>query len=237
MEESVIRIYWQEHRLVLSGGGFDFKEGQSTEYNVATAKYATIPKYWSTDYRNPQGRYRVTKICREDSEEVKSANAFDVPWYLSSKSGHPYEDAGTGVYGAGMIVLDYPNNDDLARYTAAKESGELRIVWGAFCRNHLKPLYQDYARLHNVADYREVRIDGDYGNKTYPELLKEFPIIDPQAAFRLGVGIHGTNDPACVGEAKSAGCFRMHDKDLLKLMEAIEVGMSVEILPSSFYSM
>jgi lipoprotein-anchoring transpeptidase ErfK/SrfK len=44
------------------------------------------------------------------------------------------------------------------------------------------------------------------------------------------MAIHGTNDPKCIGHKISGGCVRMHNKDIVELIEKFaETGMDVII--------
>lgn len=43
------------------------------------------------------------------------------------------------------------------------------------------------------------------------------------------IGIHGTNDPACIGTLVSGGCVRLHNEDALALLDAVRVGTPVLI--------
>jgi len=236
MSERTVKIYTRERQLVVTENRSCFHDITIAIYPVATAKYSKLPKYWCTDYRNPSGSYKIKEIHQDGSNKLDTANAFHVPWYLSSKYRDRQEDAGTGLYGVGMIILDYPNTEDQSRYMAAQKSGMLKKIWFEFCKSHLEPIYQRYAQQEQIG-FDEVKMDGDYGPMTYNELIKEFPINDPEIAFRLGVGIHGTNDPECIGTDKTAGCFRMHNEDILSLMSLVEIGTPVEINPFSFVSM
>lgn len=42
-------------------------------------------------------------------------------------------------------------------------------------------------------------------------------------------GIHGTNNPASIGQAVSLGCIRMHNHDVENLYEYVEIGTPVSI--------
>ena len=44
-----------------------------------------------------------------------------------------------------------------------------------------------------------------------------------------GYGIHGTNSPRSIGGAKSHGCIRMRNRDVLELFDLVEVGDVVEL--------
>jgi hypothetical protein len=43
------------------------------------------------------------------------------------------------------------------------------------------------------------------------------------------IGIHGTNAPSSIGRAVSAGCIRMHNKDVIALYDKVMVGTPVHI--------
>ena len=47
-----------------------------------------------------------------------------------------------------------------------------------------------------------------------------------------GIGIHGTRLDHSIGKRASAGCVRMHNSDLLRLVPAVYVGMPVFVTPS-----
>lgn len=47
-----------------------------------------------------------------------------------------------------------------------------------------------------------------------------------------GIGIHGTNRDHSIGTRSSAGCVRMHNRDLLRLIPYIYIGMPVFITPA-----
>ncbi|QIZ68288.1 L,D-transpeptidase [Geobacillus subterraneus] len=51
-------------------------------------------------------------------------------------------------------------------------------------------------------------------------------------------GIHGTNNPASIGQYVSQGCVRMHNRDVEHLYERVPIGANVLILRSneSFYA-
>ncbi|MHB1652482.1 MAG: L,D-transpeptidase [Desulfitobacteriaceae bacterium] len=44
-------------------------------------------------------------------------------------------------------------------------------------------------------------------------------------------GIHGTNNPASIGQAISKGCIRMHNRDVEALFEKVPTGTTVIINP------
>ena len=58
----------------------------------------------------------------------------------------------------------------------------------------------------------------------------------PYGAFWMGLskphyGIHGTNNPASIGQLVSHGCIRMYNKDVLELSKIVPVGTRVTIRP------
>jgi hypothetical protein len=86
-----------------------------------------------------------------------------------------------------------------------------------------------------------------------PELAAQFPQRDwilsrilwldgLQPGFNQGVGcdtyqryiyIHGTPDSEPMGVAKSHGCIRMHNRDIIELFELVTVGTLVNIVENS----
>lgn len=44
-----------------------------------------------------------------------------------------------------------------------------------------------------------------------------------------GYGVHGTNNPASIGQAVSKGCIRMHNHDVEALFQQVVVGTPVTI--------
>ena len=43
-------------------------------------------------------------------------------------------------------------------------------------------------------------------------------------------GIHGTNNPASIGQAMSSGCIRMYNHDVEELMDLIRIGTKVTLI-------
>ena len=73
--------------------------------------------------------------------------------------------------------------------------------------------------------------DGVYGPYAYG--LSGFSNVLTTFAGGPGViGIHGTNDPAGLGNDVSAGCIRMPNADIIKLVEQVQLplGVPVEII-------
>jgi lipoprotein-anchoring transpeptidase ErfK/SrfK len=46
---------------------------------------------------------------------------------------------------------------------------------------------------------------------------------------RKGYGIHGTNEPSSIGEARSHGCIRLRNRDIKQFFAMVRVGDTVEI--------
>ena len=44
------------------------------------------------------------------------------------------------------------------------------------------------------------------------------------------IGIHGTNEPASIGNAASHGCIRMHNNDVIDLYNIVPLGTVVQII-------
>lgn len=78
------------------------------------------------------------------------------------------------------------------------------------------------------------------GKKQTPTPTGQYTIINkspnpggPYGAYWLGFyphyGIHGTNNPSSIGKEISAGCIRMHNKDIRELAGFVSVGTPVII--------
>ncbi|WP_433957670.1 L,D-transpeptidase family protein [Cytobacillus horneckiae] len=48
---------------------------------------------------------------------------------------------------------------------------------------------------------------------------------------KAGYGIHGTNNPASIGQSVSKGCIRMHNHDVIELARIVPNGTKVIIRP------
>jgi len=226
-----VRVIPHDFQLIVLDGAIEI-----SRFPIAAARYNWTPKLWSNDYRNPVGIYKVAQLHTGESNILENMNSHFVPWYLSPTARNPYEDAGYGVYGSSMIITDYPNKLDRRRYEKAKENGELLKQWHHFCENHLLPIYVHISQEEGMP-FAEVKVETDYGNLTYHDLLESFAIQDSKIAFQLGVAIHGTNDPQCIGTSISAGCIRMNNDDIAKLIGMIEIGTEIEFEETGFYSM
>lgn len=60
---------------------------------------------------------------------------------------------------------------------------------------------------------------------------------NPMGARAIGLGpekeygIHGTNRPESIGTNASAGCFRMHNSDIIDLYARVNLGTPVVVMP------
>jgi len=210
--EKTIEVSVREHRLKVKKD-FDVLK----EYAIATGKYPEQPKYWAWDYRTPIGEYFIKNIHTKDSPGFSALNEKEYPWYLTNKARDAHEDAGPGVYGEGIISLNYPNRQDVARFRDS--AGEvLKDMWYEFCEVHWRPIYEYISRKSGVL-FDHASVNGDFGERTYRNLLESVPVSDVRVAFGVGVAIHGTNDPDCIGTNISGGCIRMHNHDIKELIE------------------
>jgi hypothetical protein len=83
----------------------------------------------------------------------------------------------------------------------------------------------------SASDGREIVADGRIVIPPYGTNQRRYR--DVLGSFRLylgdGYGIHGTNNPASVGQAVSHGCVRMRNEDIARLYHAVAVGTPVYI--------
>lgn len=78
--------------------------------------------------------------------------------------------------------------------------------------------------------YRKKQIPG--GAKNNP-LGTRWIGIDARGTDGRIYGIHGNNDPDSIGRYVSAGCARMHEKDVQQLFELVPLGTKILILRSN----
>jgi murein L,D-transpeptidase YafK len=91
------------------------------------------PKLHRGDDRTPEGVYRVVEMLSMDAERStepyrKLRRMNDVFWRARDghyRHGNPKEDLGDNAYGPRFFLLDYPNEQDRARYREALARGEI----------------------------------------------------------------------------------------------------------------
>jgi len=76
----------------------------------------------------------------------------------------------------------------------------------------------------------EIRRD----NPRLPKLIKGGASDNPMGAAALTLrggeyAIHGTNDPGSIGGFVSYGCIRMHNRDIRRLYELVDIGTPVVV--------
>lgn len=82
------------------------------------------------------------------------------------------------------------------------------------------------SHIHDATDWLYHTDDGRWVKNVYgPWFLR----LD--AGGWHGIGIHGTNAPAQIGQRRSKGCIRMKNEDIRKVHDLAFVGMEVRILP------
>jgi hypothetical protein len=86
-------------------------------------------------------------------------------------------------------------------------------------------------RSLTASDGREIVADGRIVIPPFGTTQRKYP--DVLGPFRLylgdGYGIHGTNNPASIGQAVSHGCIRLRNEDVTQLYHLVTVGTPVFI--------
>lgn len=82
-----------------------------------------------------------------------------------------------------------------------------------------------------ASDGREIVADGRIVIPPYGTTQRKYPAVlgDYRLYLGDGYGIHGTNNPASVGQAVSHGCVRMRNEDIAVLYQSVAVGTPVYI--------
>lgn len=88
-------------------------------------------------------------------------------------------------------------------------------------------LFKVREKIKNRPYYKEKIKGGDPKNPLGDRWLGLEVVIDEKVSYAYG--IHGTNDEKSIGKYVSAGCIRMHNKDVRWLYEKIKTGTPVLI--------
>jgi hypothetical protein len=78
---------------------------------------------------------------------------------------------------------------------------------------------------------REIVAGGNVVIPPFGTNQRKFPDVMGTHRLKLGDGyaIHGTNNPASIGQSVSHGCIRLRNSDIAKLYEMVEVGTPVYV--------
>ena len=86
-------------------------------------------------------------------------------------------------------------------------------------------------RPFTASDGREIVADGKIVIPPYGTNQRKYPDVLGTHRLYLGDGyaLHGTNNPASIGQAVSHGCVRLRNEDIAELYERVAVGTPVYI--------
>jgi len=101
-----------------------------------------LPKLYEGDNRTPEGVYQVNEILSMDSaketESYRKLEKMNEHYFKKSGGYHkfakPDEDLGDNAYGPRYYGINYPNNNDIKRYTEALQKGGIPSVNGSPAR-------------------------------------------------------------------------------------------------------
>jgi len=207
----------------------DYDEGILGTFSVALGRaHCRKRLLWAYDGVTPIGDFEVRTIYKKGSRELEFANQKEYPWYLVPSSKGETETTGKNVCGDGIIFLNHPNKKTKKHHQEALRSGRLKSDWTSYCDEIYKPAYESAASTSEKR-FDEVTLPTDYGTMTFEQLKKGFFAQRLGYALKAGLAIHGTNDPGCIGQNITNGCIRMHNEDITKLMDYIQVGTKVSI--------
>ncbi|MFP4465589.1 MAG: L,D-transpeptidase family protein [Candidatus Goldiibacteriota bacterium] len=189
-------------------------------YNIATGKTAGN-KLYKGDKRTPRGAYRITQIW----EYKKPLKLFDMELVLekSEKGTASYKklrkkyEKEIKKYDKGRLSLERMNavyfkaSDGFSKWGRDEDLG--RRAYGTVFMRLSFPNAADRKR-HEEAKKKGL-IPRDSGGRHIPP--------------GSGIAIHGTNDPASLGNNASSGCIRMLNSNIEELREYVNVGSIVVI--------
>ena len=133
----------------------------------------------------------------------------------------------TGDANAGTIVIQSGERslylitakDQALKYTVGVgRSGQQWYGTTRIASKHIKPAWKPPASLRGKRS-PDFYIEG--GSPQNPMGAAALVLVDHELA------IHGTNNPASIGGLVSAGCIRMHNRDIMDLYPRVQVGTRV----------
>ena len=83
----------------------------------------------------------------------------------------------------------------------------------------------------NAQDGREITVNGNIVIPPFGTNQRKYPDVLGTHRLYLGDGyaLHGTNNPASIGQSVSHGCIRLRNEDIAKLYEMVPLGTPVFI--------
>ena len=122
------------------------------------------------------------------------------------------------ISGSDDIVVtsseDYENDIATGKKTTPTDKGIKKITW-----------FENYPYREAPAISKRRKAPWDYGPKVI--VLGFVDEKTGEVTHFNGEFIHGTNKPESIGTHASKGCIRMHNEDILELVEQLEKDMYV----------
>lgn len=178
---------------------------------IGAAGYFAWSHFFPGENMKP-AKEEIHQVSEEDLRAIQIVSSNDIAssdhWLLIDKSNFMlYLYQGEGRAGAFPIALGAVSGDK-------KFPGDNRTPLGTFTVESIEN------SSYWVYDFNDGKgpIEGAYG----PWFIR---LKTPWE----GIGIHGTHDPSSIGTMCTAGCLRVTNEDLLKLVEKIQVGGLVHI--------
>lgn len=125
-----------------------------------------------------------------------------------------------------FIVIDKSTNK-LTYYEKGKAIKTFSVATGKKPSYTPEGLFQIHEKIKNRPYYKEKIKGGDPKNPLGDRWLGLEVKKNGQTSYAYG--IHGTNDESSIGKYVSAGCIRMHNKDVRWLYDKIKVNTMVLI--------
>jgi lipoprotein-anchoring transpeptidase ErfK/SrfK len=127
-------------------------------------------------------------------------------------------DAKLGTIGERSLYL-ITGKDQALKYTVGiGRSGQQWFGTTRIASKHIRPAWKPPASLRGK---RSPDFYIEAGSPRNPMGAAALVLVDNELA------IHGTNNPGSVGGLVSAGCIRMHNKDIMDLYGRVHVGTRV----------
>ncbi|HDT14899.1 MAG TPA: L,D-transpeptidase [Firmicutes bacterium] len=189
-------------------------------YNISTGKDSGN-KIYRGDNRTPEGAYRITQIW----EYEKPQKLLDMEQSLEKSK------KGTDAY----KKLEKNYAKELEKYTNGRASLErMNNVYFKASEGHSKwGREEDLGRNAYGPVFMRLSFPNENDRKRHEDAKAKGLVPKNNMGRYLppgsGIAVHGTNDPASLGNNASSGCIRMLNSDVLELREYLDEGSIVVI--------
>ena len=209
-------------------GDRDYSDRDDDEYRAPDDRRV---RTWRNEDLDDYGQWDAAPSAAEEAQRSKVPGVSGGPRpYIRAVA--PPQIPFSGPYAPGSIVIDtggrklYYVTSPTTAFAYPIGVGRQGFAWTGM------------EKVARIADWPDWYPPADMRERK-PELPERMlgGIGNPLGAKAIYLGntlyrIHGTNDPKSIGKAKSSGCFRMMNENVLHLASLVKIGTEVTIVRS-----